>query len=144
MTKYRIIKKTNFVISHTVLDEVYYVQVKKSIWGYKDLKWWTGTDVADDYFYDVELFRSKKDFPRPYGETDKKFHDKIIRTTDQYLLFTSFDAAKFFLERVKAQEEYILIELGKLKGMKEKTSVAYVDEEKPAETPIKKFDIIEL
>ena len=50
MTKYRIIKKTNFVISHTVLDEVYYVQVKKSIWGYKDLKWWTGTDVADDYF----------------------------------------------------------------------------------------------
>ena len=128
MRKYRIIKKTNFDYRHKTYDEAFIVQVKYSLL-WNDIKWWDGTDINavdwDRRYKYVDI----NGFPRPYHETDKKYPGTIHGGIGNMLFFLSFEAAMFFIERAKAQDEFMDNINSKKKQKKATEEVVYVDGE---------------
>lgn len=146
MRKYRIIKKTNYVIDKKIYDEVYFIEVKNFLF-YNPLKWWPGTDINDDDWGSHYNYCHLKGWPNPIHETQSKFPNvKIISSFNNGLIFFSLDAVKFFLERVKAQDEFKTEVDNLIKHKKEtKEEVIYLDEEKSEKKEvIKKTNILDI
>lgn len=127
MRKYRIIKKTNYKIRHKMYDVVYFIEVK-SLFFYFNLKWWSGTDINDDDWsrhYDYCLLDG---FPKPFHSTIAKFPDEKCEPLGDDIYFTNIEAAKFFIEQAKAQEEFMDNTDKMLKGKKSKEEIIYIEE----------------
>lgn len=128
MRKYRIIKKTNFDYRHKAFDEVFIVQVKYSLL-WNNIKWWDGTDINDVDWGRHYKYSNMNGFPHPYHETDEKYPGTAQGATGSTLFFLSFDAAMFFIERAKAQDEFMNNVDSLMKHKKATEEVVYVDGE---------------
>jgi hypothetical protein len=131
MRKYRIIKKTNYLYEKQIYDEAYFIEVKTFLF-YNPLKWWPGTDINDDDWGKHYDYCHLKGWPNPIHETLKKFPKaKIVSQYDDGLIFFSLDVVKFFIDRVKAQDEFMTQVDNSIKHKKEtKEEVIYLDEDK--------------
>lgn len=146
MRKYRIIKKTNYVIDKKIYDEVYFIEVKNFLF-YNPLKWWPGTDINDDDWSKHYDYCHLKGWPSPIHETQRKFPNvKIVSYFNNGLIFFSLDVVKFFLDRVKAQDEFMVQVDDSIKNKKEtKEEVIYSDEDKTEKKEvIKKTNIVDI
>lgn len=136
MRKYRIIKKTNYDYRHKMFDEIFIVQVKYSLL-WNDIKWCDGTDINDVDWDRHYNYSNMNGFPQPYHETEEKYPGTAQGANGSILFFLSFDAAMFFIERAKAQDEF-MDSVDSIKKHKKATEeVVYVDGEDNIQKRIK-------
>lgn len=129
MNKYRIVKKTNYKrysFSSNVYEEAYFVQVKYFLF-YRNLKYWVGTDCDNFYYHKVQSLNTNNDFPQPLRDTASKYPGNTVYVTGTYIFFKSFEAAKYFCEILKKQEQYIANHSSKIAKKRE---VFYMNDEK--------------
>lgn len=130
MNKYRIVKKTNYKrysFSPNVYEEAYFVQVKYFLF-YRNLKYWVVTDCDNFYYHKVQSLKTNNDFPQPLKDTTSKYPENAVYVTGSYIFFKSFEAAKYFCDILKKQEQYIVNHFGS--SITKKREVFYMNDEK--------------